>query len=148
MFRDLLRQAPPAPRHDDRSRAPSRAPSLALLEAAFVDWVDGWARPDVLVVGGDTGSTIPLDSALVTLRSSTKPLDPAHGRLLGLAGEACVGRAAERLLHARLDPDGPRCRSFRAAGYYLIGLALLESDALRTAVDVGPGETCPAAMGR
>jgi len=143
MFRDLLPRVRPAPRQDDRCTGPS----LALLEAAFVDWVDGWARPDVLIVGGVAGSIIPLDQALVALRASTLRLDPAHGRLLGLAGAASVGHAAERLLHARLDPDGPRCRSFRAAGYYLIGLAHLESDALLTAVDVGPGSTCPTAMG-
>jgi hypothetical protein len=141
MFMDLLHRARPAPHQDDRCTGPS----LARLEAAFVDWVDGWARPDVLIVGGVAGS-IPLDQALLSLRASTLRLDPAHGRLLGLGGAASVGLGAERLLHARLDPDGPRCRSFRAASYYLIGLAHLESDALLTAVAVGPAETCPAAM--
>jgi len=68
---------------------------------------------------------IPLGAALRVLSTSTRPLAPARGESLGLPADVTLGAAATALLQACEDPDGPRCRSYRSATYFLIGLALL-----------------------
>jgi len=102
-------------------------PTVCDLELAFRAWVDDPIRPDFLSVGQDSDTSISLEQALSLLLDSTAPLAPSSGRTLGLDHGACIGLAARRLLHARIHPDGPRCRSFRAAAYYLGGLARLEA---------------------
>lgn len=47
---------------------------------------------------------------------------------IGLPPGVTIAAAVAALLHATIDPDGPRCRSFRAASYYLRGLARLDAD--------------------
>jgi hypothetical protein len=82
----------------------------------------------VLVVGPRDPVAIPLEHALRSLTSSTQPLAPANGESLGLDRDATIGSAADALLQACIDPMGPRCRSYRSATYYLVGLALLAED--------------------
>jgi hypothetical protein len=110
------------------------APGPALLEAAFRAWVEGHAKADVLVVGDrDAGHgpvPIPLEPALRVLSTSARPLAPARGEALGLPADVTVGAAAAALLQACTDPDGPRCRSYRSATYFMIGRALLDIDEL------------------
>jgi hypothetical protein len=102
------------------------------LEAGFRTWVEGHAKADVVVVGcqgrGSEPVAVPLDAALRVLSTSTRPLAPARGESLGLPADVTLGAAATALLQAYEDPDGPRCRSFRSATYFLIGLAHLAAD--------------------
>jgi hypothetical protein len=104
-------------------------PTLVDLELAFRAWVEGPTRPDIVTLGdGDgDGVAIALEQVLEALLESKAPLAPARGRTLGLDHGACIALAARRLLDARLDPGGPRCRSFRAATYYLSGLSRIEA---------------------
>ena len=128
-----------------RSRTPSSqagdptGPAIVDLEVAFLRWIDGRARSDLLQVGPPSNVTLPLEQALDRLRTSTEPLSPLRAHRLGLAHGVSVGRAADRLLWARLAPQGPRCRSFRSASYYLYGLARIDEDDL--AVDSEPVPT-------
>ena len=98
------------------------------LETAFRRWVTGRARPEQLSLDGGAAVSLPMEDALRRLRVSSSPLSPAPAGRLGLPDGATVGTAAEALLHARLDPRGPRCRSFRSAALYLVGLADLQLD--------------------
>jgi hypothetical protein len=45
---------------------------------------------------------------------------------IGLPASCSLGRAATELLLAVDDHAGPRCRSFRAAAYYLAGRRMLD----------------------
>jgi hypothetical protein len=102
------------------------------LEAGFRTWVEGHAKADVVVVGcrgrGSDPVAVPLAAALRVLSSSTRPLAPARGESLWLPADVTLGAAAAALLYACEDPDGPRCRSYRAATYFLIGHAFLTLD--------------------
>jgi len=108
----------------------SAPPALDLLEVAFRPWVQGHARPDVLSVDQTSDRSMPFEPALAYLRSSTQPLLPAHGHRLGLACDVSIAAAAKRLLRARIDPDGPRCRSFPSASHYLYGLSRISEDGI------------------
>jgi hypothetical protein len=126
MFRDprtvaSVQLAPPPART-------AAAPGLHLQEVGFRTWVDSATKPDVLIVGDGGPVAVPLERALRCLLTSTAPLAPAHGDALGLPDDATIATAAALLLHARTDPDGPRCRSFRAASYFLVGQAVLDAD--------------------
>lgn len=117
---------------------------LQQLEIAFRQWIVGRARPELLLLDPDGGAavSVSMEDALRRLRASQHPLRPAPADRLGLSDEATIGAAAEALLQARLDPDGPRCRSFRSAALYLVGLAELQLDghetsSLRSCVDAG-----------
>ena len=122
-----------------RCSCESASLALRLLEAAFREWVQGQARPDVLSIARDVA--VPLEQALDRLRSSTQPLLPAHGHRLGLAYDVSIATAAERLLHARIDPDGPRCRSFRSASHYLSGLSRISDDGISLVAQSSGGTT-------
>jgi hypothetical protein len=106
----------------------------ACLEAGFRAWVEGHAKADVIVIGASEPFTVPLEDALHRLSMSVQPLGPADGSSLGMPDDVTIGAAATALLHARTDPDGPRCRSFRSATYFLVGRAMLALD--EDAVDV------------
>lgn len=115
-------------------------PVLVDLEVAFLRWIDGRSRCDVLQAGPPGTLTLPLEQALGRLRTSTVPLSPLRAHRLGLAPGVSIGVAADRLLHAWLAARGPRCRSFRSASYYLFGLARIGQDDLAVVSD-------PAASG-
>lgn len=108
----------------------SASTALHLLEFAFREWVNSDAKPEVLIVGPGNETAVPLEEALGHLRRSTEALAPACGQLLGLGSEASIAAAAESLLRACTDPDGPRCRSFRSATYYLSGAARIKASEL------------------
>jgi hypothetical protein len=117
------------PRRDPAATCPATPVSqdLLALEAVFRRWVQGRSRPEVVLIDPDQGSTVTLEEVLGQLRSSSAPLGAAGAQRLGLPDDATVGEAAEELLFARQDADGPRCRSFRSASYYLYGLARISA---------------------
>ncbi|MEX2562785.1 MAG: hypothetical protein WD358_05970 [Nitriliruptoraceae bacterium] len=123
MFKKLPTSSAPAVYLDDEAESPS----LRFLEVAFRGWVDGYVKPEILIVGSIDHPEVSMDTALRRLRHSTEPLAPAHGRMLGLDDDATIAVAADALLGACSDPDGPRCRSFRAASYFLSGLARINA---------------------
>jgi hypothetical protein len=112
----------------DSSTLSSEWPRPELLEAAFRKWIEGSAKGDMLVIGSRGTAPVSLERALRCLATSMRPLAPTPGAALGLNDDVTVGTAATVLLNARTDPDGPRCRSYRAASYFLIGQAHLASD--------------------
>lgn len=105
-------------------RAPG--PRLDELEDAFRVWTHDPAKPDVVYLGqlGD----VPMVELSHRLRGSEATLAEAACAQLGLPPGATIATAVAALLHATDAPDGPRCRSFRAASYYLRGLARLDPD--------------------
>lgn len=113
------------PRRDHADTCPGSPVSedLLALEAVLRHWVQGRARPELVLIHPEEGSTVSLDQVLARLCSSSAPLGAACSRRLGLSDDTTVSEAAEELLFARHDPGGPRCRSFRSASYYLYGLA-------------------------
>ena len=123
----MFRRSPTSPAPDVYVDDEAESPSLRFLEVAFRGWVDGYVKPEMLIVGSSDHPEVSMDTALRRLRHSTEPLAPAHGRMLGLDDDATIAVAADALLGACADPDGPRCRSFRAASYFLSGMARINA---------------------
>jgi hypothetical protein len=99
------------------------------LEDAFVAWTDNPAKPDVVEFGPPSSRPVPVVELLRRLGSSPATLPAGACVQVGLPSGVTIAAAAAELLRATIDPDGPRCRSFRAATYYLRGLSrLLEDD--------------------
>ena len=105
-----------------------RSPALRLdeLEDAFRAWADGPAKPEVVDLG-QLGAVSMVELSH-RLRGSQATLDTPACMQIGLPPGVTIATAVAALLRATLDPDGPRCRSFRAASYYLRGLAHLDAD--------------------
>jgi len=110
----------------------------ALLEAGFRTWVESFMKSEALVVGTGDPVVVPIERALLALTSSTQLLAPAHGATLGLDADVTIGAAASALLQACIDPDGPRCRSYRSATFFLVGRSLLDLDDSLEDDDIGP----------
>lgn len=99
------------------------------LEDAFLAWVDDPTKPDVVEFGPPSYRTVPTVGLLRRLGSSRAALPAPACKQIGLPSGVTIAAAAAELLWATIDPGGPRCRSFRAATYYLRGLSrLLEHD--------------------
>lgn len=115
--------------------SPSVAPTSILddatrideLEQLFRDWADDPIHPDTVVIAqhGDA----PMVEVLRRLTGSDAPLAACSSRGLGLAPGTSIATAATALLWATVDPDGPRCRSFRASTFFLRGLVRLDDGA-------------------
>lgn len=103
--------------------SPSR---LDGLEAAFQAWVQDPAKPDVVELGPDR--LVSMVELSRQLEGSPATLDASACAELGMPPGVTVGTAVAELLRATIDVEGPRCRSFRAASYYLRGLARLDPD--------------------
>ena len=110
--------------------SPVRSSSLDLdeLELAFHTWAHDPDKPDVVDLERH-GEVAMVDLAR-ELGASPSRLAASACEQLGLPYGVTVGTAANELLHATVDPDGPRCRSFRSASYYLRGLIRLDADLL------------------
>lgn len=104
----------------------STASSLDALEDDFLDWLHDPVMPEV-IAHGLHGEVAMVDLCRHLAGSQTK-LGVFDARRVGLPSGATIGTAAAALLHSTVDPQGPRCRSFRAARYYLRGLANLDTD--------------------
>lgn len=105
------------------------------LEHAFRAWLRGRTKPNVLDLGQHRElSMVELSRQL---EGSQATLVASEAGQLGLPPNVTIATAAAALLHATVDPRGPRCRSFRAASYYLRGLARLDADPLATTSNLG-----------
>ena len=104
----------------------SSALGLDELEDAFCAWVDEPVKPDVVDLGQH--GAVPIAELSRRLRGSQATLPASACVQLGLPPGVTIAAAIAELLHATVDPGGPRCRSFRAASYYLRGLARLDAD--------------------
>ena len=115
----------------------SSALDLDELEHAFHAWAHDPAKPDVVDLGrhGEV-SMVALSRHLGASRST---LAASACLQIGLPRGVTIATAVAELLHATVDPDGPRCRSFRAATYYLRGLARLDADLRPDTAGFGSG---------
>lgn len=87
-------------------------------EACFLEWLASPSQPDEVQLAGDAATT-PLTRLLGLASTSSRPLPAEAATILGMPDGATVGAAAAELVLAVKDPAGPRCRSYRAAVYYL-----------------------------
>lgn len=102
------------------------------LEDAFLTWVQDPVKPDIARLSPTRD--LPMVELVRQLDGSSTELAPSACTLLGLPAGSTIGTAVAVLLHATMDPLGPRCRSFRSATYYLRRLDRLDAD-LRPATD-------------
>lgn len=89
------------------------------LEEAFLTWLGTYDKPALLHLDGPDAPPTHLSEMLDALRDSSRRLPAAEAGELGLPPGTWLGAAASQLQHAVHDPRGPRCRSYRAAAYYL-----------------------------
>jgi hypothetical protein len=113
----------------------SSALRLDELEDAFCAWAHDPAKPDVVDLAQH--GEIPMVELSRRLGGSPATLTASACAQIGLPPGVTIEAAVAELLHATVDPDGPRCRSFRAASYYLRGLAHLGDDFRPVARSVG-----------
>ena len=111
---------------DHPSSVHSSALRLDELEDAFCAWAHDPAKPDVVDLGQH--GEVPMVELSRRLEGSRATLAASACVQIGLPPDVTIATAVAELLHATVDPDGPRCRSFRAASYYLCGLARLDAD--------------------
>ncbi|GEM_PF-3803810 len=104
----------------------SSALRLDELEDAFCAWAHDPAKPDVVDL--DQHGQVAMAELSRRLGGSQATLPASACVQIGLPPGVSIATAVAELLHATVDPDGPRCRSFRAASYYLCGLARLDTD--------------------
>lgn len=99
---------------------------LVDLEHAFLAWAQDPTKPDVVDLGQQR--QLSMLELLRHLAGSQTTLTASACTQVGVPAATTIGTAAAELLHATVDPDGPRCRSFRSASYYLRGLIRLDAD--------------------
>lgn len=91
---------------------------ITAREAAFAIWAASTDHLDRVLCGGQP---VPVRSLLHEVLDSRRRLPDGAARALGVPTGTSTGCAAAWLIAAVDDPLGPRCRSFRAAVYYLGG---------------------------
>ena len=99
-------------------RSPASTPRQRAMEQAFLVWLAEPTSADELPLDGSEGPA-PLARVLGELSLSGRVLPAETAARVGLPDGTTVGHAAAELLLVVKDPAGPRCRSFRAAVYYL-----------------------------
>jgi hypothetical protein len=103
---------PPVP------RSSVSTPRRRAVEQACLVWLAEPTSADELVLTeGD--ETVPLSRALGELSLSERQLPAEMAASIGLPEGTAFGHVGAELLLAVKDPAGPRCRSFRAALFYL-----------------------------
>jgi hypothetical protein len=121
------------------SSSPQRTvstPRQRAAEQACLVWLAEPTRSHELALAGGGGPE-PLARTLGELSRSSRVLPAQMATSLGLCEGTTIGHAAVEVLLAVKDPAGPRCRSFRAAVYYLHDLDRDRSASLEDA-QVGP----------
>lgn len=103
---------PPAP------TSSASTPRQRALEHAFLGWLRQPTSTEELPLANGDGPE-PLARILGELSLSNRPLPAQTAAKLGLPDSTTFGHAAVEVLLAVKDPAGPRCRSFRAAVFYL-----------------------------
>jgi hypothetical protein len=96
------------------------------FEDSFLAWAEFSEKSDLVPIGDH--HHLPMTDLARLLRNSRAPLTAAAAAQLGLPPGAPISTAAADLLHATIDPAGPRCRSFRSASYYLCGRSRLNTE--------------------
>jgi hypothetical protein len=96
------------------------------LEDHFLAWAESPEKSDVVELG--QRRALLMTTLARRLSRSTRLLTPAAALQLGLSPATTIAVAADELLMATINPDGPRCRSYRAASFFLRGRAQLEAD--------------------
>ena len=110
-------------------------PSVSDLETAFMGWLADPVLADELRLDDRDASPTPMRQVLDSLCSSVRPLPGEVAATLGMPAGTTIGHAASELRLAVEHPAGARCRSHRAAAYYLRGLdriAVAAAGAART----------------
>ncbi len=103
---------PPAP------RTSTTTPRRGDAEQAFFAWLaEPTSANERLLTGSDEPERLTQVLGELTLSSRTLPSETAA--TLGLSDGTTIGHVTAELLIAVNDPAGPRCRSYRAAVYYL-----------------------------
>lgn len=115
---------------------PTTEVALSDLEAAFMRWLTDPVGADEVRLDGQDRPPSPMRQVLEALRCSVRPLPGEVAATLGLPAGTPIGQAVSELREAVDDPRGPRCRSHRAAVFYLRGLD-------RTALAAGEAERGP-----
>lgn len=98
---------------------PTSQTSLTGLETAFERWLADPESADEIRLADHGRSPRPLQEVIEALRASRRPLSGEAATTLGMPVGTTIGQAATELRRAVDDPAGPRCRSYRAAAYYL-----------------------------
>jgi hypothetical protein len=111
----------PQSEHGNGDRQRTSPASDAAL-AAFARWV-GARCPELLHAESGGGGQQP-DDLLGMLSAEPRPVPPATARALGLPPGASHAHASRLLAWARHTVDGPRCRSYRSALYFLADASL------------------------
>ena len=106
----------PGPR--PTTEASADTPCRADAEEAFISWLAEPTSANELTLS-DGDEQEPLSPVLGELTASRRALPAETAAGLGWPVGATVGHVAAELLIAVKDPAGPRCRSYRAALYYL-----------------------------
>ncbi|MEX2533537.1 MAG: hypothetical protein WD360_06195 [Nitriliruptoraceae bacterium] len=106
-------------------------PSILSQEIGFRAWINSRAKHDVMAICGGSQKTMLLEDAFYNLLDSSELIGPAGSAAIGLTETDTIAAAAAHLLWAHTNPNGPRCRSFRSASLYLVGMAFLYPDEMR-----------------
>jgi hypothetical protein len=114
----LLHADGSGPRPAPTPKASVDPPHASNIEEAFVSWLLEPTSADELRLSDGDGHE-PLSPVLGELTASRRALPAVTAAGLGWPDGATVGHVAAELLIAVKDPAGPRCRSYRAALYYL-----------------------------
>jgi len=123
VIRALEQRAPNTETHAHAYRAASARrrlypPHQRAAEQAFLSWLVAPTSADELPLV-DGGEPEPLARILVELSLSSRVLPTETAASLGLRDGTTIGHAAVEVLLAVKDPAGPRCRSYRAAVFFL-----------------------------
>lgn len=87
-------------------------------EQSFLDWLADPDKPEEVQRPGETAPTA-LTTLLGLVCTSSRELPAEAAATLGMPAGTTIGAAAAELVLTVNDPAGPRCRSYRAASYYL-----------------------------
>jgi hypothetical protein len=100
------------------TRSSPATPFRRAAEQAFLAWLAEPTSADEVALAG-VADAEPLARVLGELSLSKRVLPAEMAVGAGLPCGTTVGHVATELLRAVEDPSGPRCRSFRAAVFYL-----------------------------
>lgn len=92
---------------------------LTDLETRFLRWLRTPDHPDVAPPDAPAGVPRPLTELVAVLRTSVRPLPEGLAELHGRSSDTTIGEVAGELRWAVEGDDGPRCRSYRSAAYFL-----------------------------